>query len=141
MSTTPDADDEYLEEFMLQIMNDEFDVNVEDGSGEEIAAKIIGLRKLTLQGDFAMVDDMYSKWQERQTKSGGGGKINYHHVTRNDDEDDTDWDSDDIEGEDDEDDNDVKMEDAPAPVKPPKEKPQPKVDEDGFTEVVVKKRR
>ena len=126
---------------MLQIMNDEFDVNVEDGSGEEIAAKIIGLRKLTLQGDFAMVDDMYSKWQERQSKGGGGGKINFQHVTRDDDEDNTDWDSDDIEGEDDDDDNDVDMGDAPALVKAPKEKVQPKVDDDGFTEVVGKKRR
>ena len=126
---------------MLQIMNDEFDVNVEDGSGEEIAAKIIGLRKLTLQGDFAMVDDMYSKWQERQSKGGGSGKINFQHVTRDDDEDNTDWDSDDIEGEDDDDDNDVDMGDAPALVKAPKEKILPKIDDDGFTEVVGKKRR
>ena len=126
---------------MLQIMNDEFDVNVEDGSGEEIAAKIIGLRKLTLQGDFAMVDDMYSKWQERQSRGGDRGKINFQHVTRDDDEDNTDWDSDDIEGEDDDDDNDVEMGDAPALVKAPKEKVQPKVDDEGFTEVVGKKRR
>ena len=133
---------------MLQVMNDEFDVNVEDGSGEEIAAKIIGLRKLTLQGDFAMVDDMYLKWQERQSKSGRGGKINFQHVTRNDDEDDTDWDSDNIEDEEDEEDeeveedgSDVEMSDAPALVKAPKEKFQPKVDEDGFTEVVGRRRR
>lgn len=124
---------------MLQVMNDEFDVNVEDGSGEEIAAKIIGLRKLTLQGDFAMVDEMYSRWQERQSKGDGGGKIKFQHVTRNDDEDDTDWDSDDIEEEDA--DDDVEMEDAPSMVKAPKEKVQPKVDEEGFTEVVGRKRR
>lgn len=124
---------------MLQVMNDEFDVNVEDGSGEEIAAKIIGLRKLTLQGDFAMVDEMYSRWQERQSKGDGGGKINFQHVTRNGDEDDTDWDSDDIEEEDA--DDDVEMEDAPSMVKAPKEKVQPKVDEEGFTEVVGRKRR
>lgn len=123
---------------MLQVMNDEFDVNVDDGSGEEISAKIIGLRKLTLQCDFAMVDEMYSKWQERQSK-GSGGKINFQHVTRDDDADETDWDSDDIdEGNED---NDVEMEEASAPVKAPKEKVQPKVDEDGFTEVVVRKRR
>ena len=124
---------------MLQVMNDEFDVNVEDGSGEEIAAKIIGLRKLTRQGDFAMVDEMYSKWQERQSKGGGGGKINFQHVTRDDDEDDTDWDSDDTEGGDDGD--DIEMGDAPALVKAPKEKVQPKVDEEGFTEVIGRKRR
>ena len=125
---------------MLQIMNDEFDVNVQDGSGEEIAAKIVGLRKLTLQGDFAMVDDMYSKWQERQSKGGDRGKINFQRVTRDDEEDSTDWDSDDTEGEDD-DDKDLDMGDAPALVKAPKEKVQPKVDDEGFTEVVGKKRR
>ena len=123
---------------MLQIMNDEFDVNVDDGSGEEIAAKIIGLRKLTLQGDFALVDEMYSKWQERQSR-GGRGTINIQHVTKNDDEDETDWDSEDIEEEDG--DNDVEMEEAPPLVKAPKEKVQPKVDDEGFTEVVGRKRR
>ncbi len=139
ISTTPDADVEYLEEFMLQIMNDEFDVNIEDGSGEEVAAKIIGVRKLTLQGDFAMVDEMYSKWQERHSNGGVGGKINFQHVTRGDDEDDTDWGSDDIEEEDG--DDDIEMGEAPALVKAPKEKVQPKVDEEGFTEVVGKRRR
>ena len=139
ISTTPDADVEYVEEFMLQIMNDEFDVNVEDGSGEEIAAKIIGLRKLTLQGDFAMVDEMYANWQERQAKGGGGsGRINFQHVNRDDDEDDTDWDSDDMEEEDD---NDIEMGEAPALVKAPREKVQPKIDEEGFTEVLGRRKR
>ncbi len=119
-------------------MNDEFDVNVEDGSGEEISAKIVGLRKLTLQGDFAMVDEMYSKWQERQSK-GTGGKINFQHIIRDEDEDETDWDSDDINDADE--DGDVEMGEAPALVKSPKEKVQPKVDEEGFTEVVGRKRR
>ena len=123
---------------MLQIMNDEFDVNVDDGSGEEIAAKIIGLRKLTLQGDFALVDEMYSKWQERQSR-GGGGTINIQHVTKTDEEDETDWDSEDIEEEDN--DIDIEMEEAPQLVKAPKEKVQPKVDDEGFTEVVGRKRR
>lgn len=138
ISATPDADVEYLEEFMLQVMNDEFDVNIEDGSGEEIAAKIIGLRKLTLQGDFGMVDEMYSKWQERQSK-GSGGKINFQDVSRDEDEDDTDWDSDDIDEEDE--DDDVEMGEAPALLKAPKEKVQPKVDDEGFTEVISRKRR
>ncbi|CAF9933314.1 MAG: hypothetical protein ALECFALPRED_005555 [Alectoria fallacina] len=138
ISSAPDADVDYVEEFMLQVMNDEFDVNVEDGSAEEIAAKIVGLRKLTLQGDFALVDEMYSKWQERQSQ-GGGGKINFQHVTRDDDEDDTEWDSDDIDEEDQ--DGDIEMGEAPAPMKAPKEKVQPKVDEDGFTEVLSRKRR
>ena len=123
---------------MLQVMNDEFDVNVEDGSAEEVAAKIIGLRKLTLQGDFTMVDEMYSKWQERQSKGSAGGKINIQHISREDNEDETDWDSDDIE---DEDDGDIEMGEEPELVKVPKEKIQPRIDEDGFTEVLGRKRR
>lgn len=137
IATTPDADVEYIEEFLLQIMNDEFDINIEDQSGEEVAAKIVGLRKLTLQGDFAMVDDMYRQWQERKAK-GGSGIIRFQHVERGDDEDDTDWDSDDAQEDRD---SDVEMGEAPALVKVPKEKVQPKVDDEGFMEVVSKKRR
>jgi pre-rRNA-processing protein TSR2 len=136
IAATPDADVEYVEEFLLQIMNDEFDVNVEDGSGEEIAAKVVGLRKLILQGDFARVDEMYRQWQERQTK-GGSTRIDFQVVERGEDDDDTDWDSDDMEGED----VDIDMDEAPALVRAPKEKVHPKVDDDGFTEVVGKKRR
>ena len=136
--SSPDADVEYIEEMLLQVMNDEFDVNVEDESGEEIAAKIVGLRKLTLQGDFALVDGMYTNWQQRQ-RNGNRQRVNYQTVDRGDNDDDTDWDSD--ESEDDEGDGDVDMTEAPSLQKPPKEKVLPKVDEDGFTEVVAKKRR
>jgi len=136
IAAAPDADVEYVEEFLLQVMNDEFDVNVEDGSGEEVAAKIVGLRKLTLQGNFAMVDEMHRQWQERQMK-GGSTRMNFQVVERDGDEDDTDWDSDDMDDDDDE----VEMDEAPALVRAPKEKVQPKVDDDGFTEVVGKKRR
>ncbi|KAL6714306.1 rRNA accumulation-related protein [Lecanora helva] len=132
----PDADVEYLEEFLLQVMNDEFDVNVEDGSAEEIAAKIIGLRKLTNQGDFAMVDEMYQQWQERQSRV-GSSRINFQLVDRKDDEDDTDWDSDDIQEEDDM----MDIDGMPQANKSQKERIQPKIDDDGFTEVISKKRR
>ena len=123
-----------MEEFILQIMNDEFDVNLQDGSAEEIAAKIVGLRKLTLRGDFGMVDEMYSRWVERQKR--GGDAVRFQHVERGEDDDDTDWDSDDLEdGEEDE-----KMEEAPPLVKVRKAKVRPEVDEDGFTKVIGKKK-
>ena len=133
---TPDADVEYVEEFLLQIMNDEFDVNVDDDSAAEVAAKIVGLRKLTLQSDFAKVDEMYEQWANRQTKGGSG--LIFKHVARDEDEDDTDWDSDEM---DDNEDGEVDMEEAPTSLKMPKEKIEPKIDEDGFTEVISKKRR
>lgn len=129
---------EYLEEFLLQVMNDEFDVNVEDNSGEQVAAKIVGLRKMTLQGDFRIVDEMYARWVERQKK--GVEMVKMQHVARDEDDDDTDSDSDDEESDEDED-GDVAMDEAPPLVEIPKEKVQPKIDEEGFTEVVGKKRR
>ena len=115
-------------------MNDTFDVNVEDGSGEEIAAKIVGLRKLTSRGDFKKVDDMYQEWIDRQYK-GESTKLNIQHVAREEEDDDTDWDSDDDEEE------DVDMDAAPALIQAPKEKIQPRTDEEGFTEVINRRRR
>lgn len=119
-------------------MNDEFDVNIDDGSGEVVAAKIVGLRKMTLQGDFRLVDEMYMQWQERQ-KKGASKKLSFQHIERNED-DDTDWDRDDDDDDDDEE-MDVDMDEAPALIKAPKEKVQPKIDDEGFTEVVSKKKR
>ncbi|KAL8936610.1 MAG: hypothetical protein Q9216_004839 [Gyalolechia sp. 2 TL-2023] len=129
---------EYLEEFLLQVMNDEFEVNVEDDSGAEIASKIVGLRKLTRQGDFEMVDDMYERWRERVAK--GGEKLRFQHAQEEEEEEDDDDAADDSEGVEEED-EDVEMGEAPQLVKAPKEKIVPKVDEEGFTEVVGKKKR
>ncbi|KAG8532923.1 uncharacterized protein KY384_002801 [Bacidia gigantensis] len=134
MAETPDADVEYLEEFLARAVNDNFDVHFDDGSTTEVASRIRGLRKMTLEGDFKLVDDMYAKWQEKQA-TGGEKKILAKQVEGNEDED-TDWDSEDMEDED-----DANMEDAPQLVKTPKERIMPKVDEEGFTEIIGKKRR
>ena len=140
IESTPDADVEYVEQFLLQIMGDEFEIHIDDGSGEEIAAKIVGLRKLTLQGNFTMVDEMSRKWQERQSR--GGGTVHFEHVMKGEDDDDTDWDSDDMEVDINEDfaDDDAESEQAPKMTKVFRAKVQPKIDDDGFIEVVSKKR-
>ena len=140
IATAPDADVEYVEEFLLQVMNDEFDCNVEDGSGEKIAAKIVGLRKLTLQGDFGMVDEMWRQWQERKAR-GGSEKVNFQIVDDGDEEDEEDGADSDSEFADGDADDDVEMDEAPSLVKVPREKVQPRVDDEGFTEVVKHKRR
>ncbi|MCJ1319875.1 hypothetical protein MMC15_005211 [Xylographa vitiligo] len=137
LAATPDADVEYLEEFLLQVMNDEFDVNVEDGSAEEVAARIVGLRKLTARGEFGMVDEMLARWEERQRRGGGGGgeEVGMRFVEEEDDE------ESDFDTEDWEDGVDVEMGEAPELVKVPVEKPSPEVDEEGFTKVTGKKKR
>lgn len=137
IKNTPDADVEYLEEFLLQVMNDEFETNLEDGSGEEIAAKILGLRKLALQGNFAIVDDMYWRWEQRQNS--GVETVSFKHIGTGEEEDDTDEESDELELE--PSDEDVKMEQAPALVHISKEKAQPQADDEGFMEVVSKRRK
>ncbi|KAI4151655.1 MAG: hypothetical protein LQ341_000872 [Variospora aurantia] len=132
-SSPPDdatIDVEYLEEFLLQVMDDEFEVNVEDDSGAEIASKILGLRKLTLQGDFGMVDEMLARWKERESR--GGEKVRFQQGQEN---------HDDEEDEEEDSDSDVDMEEAPPLVNAPKEKVVPKVDDEGFTEVVGRKKR
>lgn len=125
---------EYLEEFLIAAVNDNFDVHFDDGSPAEIAAKIVGIKKMTLRGDFALVDEMYTKWQEKQAR-GGQKRILAKQIEQEDNT--TDWDSQSTSDED----EDVIMNDVPAPARTPKEKPVPKVDEDGFTEVIGKKKR
>lgn len=137
IENTPDADVEYVEEFLLQVMNDEFETNLEDNSGEEVAAKIIGLRKLTLQGNFAMVNDMYSRWEQRQNR--GVETVSFKHIGTGEGEDDTGEESDEMGLE--PSDEDVEMEQAPALVHISKEKAQLKADDEGFMEVVSKRRR
>ena len=136
VAATPDADVEYLEEFLLQVMNDEFEVNVDDGSGAEVASKILGLRQSISQGDFAKVDEMYNQWTERQNK--GITKLNFQQVGGEDEDRDTDWDSDDLDEDHDE---DMEMEEVPALVESSHEKQAPLIDEDGFTKVVGRRRR
>ena len=134
MKETPDADVDYLEEFLLQVMNDEFDVNIEDNSGEEVAAKIIGLRKQTSKGDFAKVEQMYQAWQAKMQRQGShAAEIVQGPQEEDEDEEWNGFSSDEPE--------DVEMDEAPALVQAPKEKIMPKVDDDGFTEVVSRKKR
>jgi pre-rRNA-processing protein TSR2 len=133
LEANPDSDVDYVEEFLLQVMNDEFDLNVEDGSAEEIAIKIVGFRKSTLAGDFTKIDELLTRWQEKQGR--GEDVVNFHHV-ETEEEDGTESDSDEME--EDESDDEVEM---GEPAKPLKEKVVPRTDEDGFTEVIGRRKR
>lgn len=137
LEANTDADEDYLEEFLLQVMNDEFEVRVEDGSAEDIASSIIAFRKSTLAGDFTKIDALYTRWQERQRK--GDDKVRFRHVQT--EEDDAETESDDDDMEEDESDEDVEMEEPIMTAKPSKEKAVPKIDEDGFIEVIGRRKR
>ncbi|KAK6385623.1 rRNA accumulation-related protein [Exophiala oligosperma] len=143
-STPPQlADVGDLEEVLLQVMLDEFEIVVDDGTAEDVARSIwSGATKLR-NGDLAELNELYVKWQEKQQK--GGDRVVA--VVRGEDKDqDTDWDEDDEEEEEWNgfaDSPDVDMDEAPPlnGARMPKQKMEPEVDEDGFTKVVGKKKR
>ncbi len=133
-----------LEEVLLQVMVDEFEVVVDDDSAESTARAIwAGIAKLK-SGDASELGALYTKWQEKQKK--GGKEVIA--IVRGEDKDaeDTDWDDDSDEEEEWNgfaDRPDTEMDDAPPLVdsSKTKQKTEPEIDEDGFTRVVSKKKR
>lgn len=127
----PDTDQMDLEAVLLQVMQDEFDVNVEDESEVPVAAAIIKLWAQIQEGDGSGVELVRQRWGRRKGKKEAVNVVDNHAHEHDDDIDE--------EDESEDDDEDVDMGDAPPPVV--REKQEPEVDEDGFTKVVSKKKR
>lgn len=128
----PDA--EYLEELILQVMLDEFEVNVDDDTAFDVATEIIRLRGQCARSNFDEVDRLLARWQARK-----GEKVHFKHGEDQDGE--TDWEDDDDDNDEGSDDD---MDEAPPLVEtsaaaPKKEKAPPEVDDDGFTKVTRKR--
>ncbi|KAL4895081.1 Pre-rRNA-processing protein TSR2-domain-containing protein [Aspergillus ambiguus] len=134
LSERPETDGEDLEDVLIQVMNDEFDVVVDDESAAPVAAQIMEIRALTARGEFAPIQAMWEAWQAKSQK-GGNTVDGFRRVEDQEGSDDEE------EETDDGDEDDVDMGEAPALVRAPKEKVEPEVDDDGFTKVVGKKRR
>lgn len=132
---TEEPDLEDVETVLLQVMMDEFDVNVDDDSALEVAKQIINTRTQCANGQFEEVNQLQQRFADRS-----GGKVDQLFKKAEDADQDTDWESGDSDEEDGSDDGDVDMDEAPALVSAPKEKAAPEVDEDGFTMVSKKKR-
>jgi pre-rRNA-processing protein TSR2 len=111
-------------------MLDEFEVNVDDESGFEVAEQIMRLRKDCVKGDFKEVEEMHARWNAKKGKD-DVGKL-FEKKERSEEEDETD-------ASEDEEQEDVDMEDAPQLVNM-REPIVPEIDEDGFTNVTKKKR-
>ncbi len=134
-----------LEEVLLQVMLDEFEIVVDDGSAEEVSKKIWASLQRVKDKDVRELGEMYARWQERQAK--GGEKV--VGIVRGEDKegDDTDWDDEEHDVEEEwngfPDGEDVDMGEAPQLVETEKNKQklEPVVDEEGFTKVISKKRR
>ncbi|UNI22568.1 rRNA accumulation- protein [Purpureocillium takamizusanense] len=129
-SAADEPDMEDVETVLLQVMIDEFEVNVDDDSGAEIASHIIKARSQCAIGQFDEVNALRERFTNLK-----GKRVDQMFREAQDADQDTDWESDDSG-----DDDDVDMDDAPAVASAPKEKPEPQVDEDGFTMVTKKKR-
>lgn len=122
---TPDID--YIESTLLQIMEDEYETVLEDGSAEAVAKDVVKLWQEIQAGSSRFVVQL-----EEQAEQMKGKKVQAEEVAG----DNSDWEdeSGDEDGEDEE--------DAPTLVAPEtKSKPEPEVDEDGFTVVKGKKHR
>jgi len=136
----PDTDAEDLEEVLVQVMNDEFEVVVDDDSAAAVAEEIMQMRGQTARGEFG---DIQARWQEWKAKTDGkeggrdGSSLVFRKVETRDDDQETDEDEDDES-----DDDDVDMAEAPSLVRTSRRtKFEPEVDESGFTKVVGRKKR
>ncbi|CAG7939545.1 unnamed protein product [Penicillium salamii] len=123
----PETDAEDLEEVLIQVMNDEFDVAVDDESAADAADLIMELKGQTDRGEFGAVQEMWEKYQKKSQNRSAAGQ--FQRVEAADDDQETDDEVDDEE-----------MGDAPTLVRAPRERAEPEIDDDGFTKVVGKKR-
>ena len=135
----PETDLEDVETTLLQIMLDEFEVNVEDESAYDVAQQVMRLWESTLKQDFSEVDELYASWVAKK----GPAPTKFQEVKHEDGDAEDDWDADDLgEGEDeDEDENDVVMSDAFSKAPELVEEIAPEVDADGFTKVMGRRKR
>ncbi|KAG5649461.1 hypothetical protein H0H81_003674 [Sphagnurus paluster] len=118
-SQTPD--DQYIEDMLLQIMADEYDAVLEDGSAESVARDIVRLWEETSVGKA----DGVVRFEEMADKV-KGKKQEVEIVVQEDEE----WEDEDGE------EGDSADEEAPQlmrPVQDPPTRNDPEVDEDGFT--------
>lgn len=133
-------DVEDLEDIMIQVMSDEFEVVVDDDTLEETARGIWSGRAQILQGNASEVTRLMSVWEEKKSKKTKVQIVQGPDVDQDtdDDEDDDTW-----NGFSDNREEDVDMDEAPAlvDVSQNKKKAEPEIDEDGFTKVVGKKKR
>ncbi|TKA32059.1 hypothetical protein B0A50_01305 [Salinomyces thailandicus] len=135
----PDLHYEELECFLLQVMQDEFDCNVEDESEVEVGRTIIGLKKrLVEERDLGAVRDLEVRFRNR-----GQMKVDVKVVEHEeeDGDDGEEWEG--FQDGEDEEMGGVAPQLVPAAAVPavPRVKEEPEVDDDGFTKVVGKKKR
>jgi pre-rRNA-processing protein TSR2 len=128
IKANPEEDAEWIETFLLQVMLDEFEVNVDDDSGFEVAEQLVRLRRDCGKGDFREVVEMKRRWDSKGGREDVGKLFEKKERSEEDDE---------TDGSESEEDEDVDMDEAP--LVRVKEPVVPEVDEEGFTKVTKKR--
>lgn len=130
-----DLDAGYVEEFLLQVMQDEFEAVVDDDSAADVAELLLERRAAVLRGDGAEVERLLAAWQDRVRAGKERVDVRFvQQVDEDDDDDDEEWDPD-WDG-----DGDVDMQDVGDAGARESTREEPLVDDDGFTKVVRRKR-
>jgi len=111
---------------LAQVLEDEFDAEFEDGSVEAVAADIVGL--------WGASEDVVREW-ERKAEGARGKSVDVQEVVDDEDE----WEDEESEGDGGDGDQAPQLISAPVDEQRPT-KPEPVVDQDGFT-LVQKGRR
>jgi pre-rRNA-processing protein TSR2 len=124
-------DDQYIEEMLLQIMSDEFDTVLEDGSAERVGKDVVKLWndihvKKNGTEEVARLEGLAS--QQRGKKVSAKVEVNSDDEVDEESDDEEDW---------------TDEEDEPPRLieRQPKAPEEPEVDEDGFTVVKRKGKR
>lgn len=121
-----------VECMLLQVMQDEFEVVIDDESAFDTADQIMKLKAQCLLGNFTEVLKLKERWEKKGANNASVASA-FQMVDNGENDQDTD-------GSDSEDGGmDIDMTDAPAPRV--KEKVEPEIDKDGFQTVVSKKKR
>ncbi|EGP90717.1 unnamed protein product [Zymoseptoria tritici ST99CH_1A5] len=133
-TSTPDAEE--LECVLLQIMQDEFDCNVEDESEVQVARDILAVKKrLVEERTLDAAREVEMRYRGRGQMKGSVALVE---VNQEAEDDGTEWNG--FEEEDGDEDEEMGGVPLLVPAAAPKEKPVPEVDNDGFTKVPIKKR-
>jgi len=132
----PLPDDQYVEELLLQVMEDEFDCVVEDGSGEDVGRHIVKMWMESQAVDGKR--DTIAKFEEMAEKM-KGKKVSAQ-ITSEENEVDGEGEEEDSDDDDweDEDEGQMEVDEVPKRLDLGR-KNEPEVDEDGFTLVKGKK--
>ncbi|KAJ4479935.1 Pre-rRNA-processing protein TSR2-domain-containing protein [Lentinula aciculospora] len=145
-SASPSTDDSYveaedIEDTLLQIMADEFEVHVEDGSAESLGKDIVRLWDAIMRSSTATpsAGELFVQEWETRAENTKGRKVQAHYQEVV--EEDGDWEDEDGDEEDEDSDQPKDQDEAPQLINHNPGRREPEVDEDGFTVVSSRRKR